>query len=101
MVIDRKSAKDGDLHVGDRTALVTDCMRALDLPPGEHELVVRAWDSSAATQPEDEAALRDPVRRTFTLRQFARLAAAMRAVSSSVVPLAFTPRAFARACSAR
>ena len=29
----------------------------LDLPPGEHELVVRAWDSSAATQPEDEAPL--------------------------------------------
>ena len=33
---------------------------ALDLAPGEHELVVRAWDSSAATQPEDEAALWNP-----------------------------------------
>jgi sulfite oxidase len=32
----------------------------LDLPPGEHEIVVRAWDSSAATQPEDEAALWNP-----------------------------------------
>ena len=32
----------------------------LDLAPGEHELVVRAWDSSAATQPEDEAALWNP-----------------------------------------
>lgn len=32
----------------------------LDLVPGEHELVVRAWDSSAATQPEDEAALWNP-----------------------------------------
>jgi sulfite oxidase len=32
----------------------------LDLPPGEHELVVRAWDSSAATQPEDEASLWNP-----------------------------------------
>ena len=26
-----------------------------ELAPGEHELVVRAWDSSAATQPEVEA----------------------------------------------
>lgn len=32
----------------------------LDLPPGEHELVVRAWDSSAATQPEDEAGIWNP-----------------------------------------
>ena len=32
----------------------------LDLAPGEHELVARAWDSSAATQPEDEAALWNP-----------------------------------------
>ena len=32
----------------------------LDLAPGEHELLVRAWDSSAATQPEDEAALWNP-----------------------------------------
>src|SRR4051794_1225944 len=30
------------------------------LPPGEHEIVVRAWDSSAATQPEAEAALWNP-----------------------------------------
>jgi sulfite oxidase len=30
------------------------------LPPGEHEILVRAWDSSAATQPEDEAALWNP-----------------------------------------
>jgi sulfite oxidase len=29
----------------------------LDLAPGDHEILVRAWDSSAATQPEDEAAL--------------------------------------------
>ena len=28
--------------------------------PGEHEILVRAWDSSAATQPEDEAALWNP-----------------------------------------
>ena len=32
----------------------------LDLTPGEHEIQVRAWDSSAATQPEDEAALWNP-----------------------------------------
>lgn len=32
----------------------------LDLAPGQHELLVRAWDSSAATQPEDEEALWNP-----------------------------------------
>ncbi len=32
----------------------------VDLVPGEHEIVARAWDSSAATQPEDEAALWNP-----------------------------------------
>jgi len=32
----------------------------LDLPPGDHEVLVRAWDSSAATQPEDEATLWNP-----------------------------------------
>jgi sulfite oxidase len=32
----------------------------VNLTPGEHEIVVRAWDSSAATQPEDEAALWNP-----------------------------------------
>lgn len=30
------------------------------LSPGPHELLVRAWDSSAATQPEDDAALWNP-----------------------------------------
>jgi sulfite oxidase len=30
------------------------------LEPGEHEILVRAWDSSAATQPELEAALWNP-----------------------------------------
>ena|SRR5947209_18839 len=34
--------------------------QTLQLPPGEHEIMVRAWDSSAATQPEDEAALWNP-----------------------------------------
>lgn len=32
----------------------------LELAPGEHERLVRAWDSSAATQPEDETALWNP-----------------------------------------
>jgi sulfite oxidase len=32
----------------------------VELAPGEHEIVVRAWDSSAATQPEDEAGLWNP-----------------------------------------
>ena len=32
----------------------------LDLAPGEQEILVRAWDSSAATQPEDEAAPWNP-----------------------------------------
>ena len=32
----------------------------VDLAPGEHDIVVRAWDSSAATQPEEEAALWNP-----------------------------------------
>jgi sulfite oxidase len=32
----------------------------VDLAPGEHEIHVRAWDSSAATQPEDEAGLWNP-----------------------------------------
>jgi sulfite oxidase len=32
----------------------------VELSPGDHEILVRAWDSSAATQPEDEAALWNP-----------------------------------------
>ena len=32
----------------------------VELAPGEHEIVVRAWDSSAATQPEQEAPLWNP-----------------------------------------
>jgi sulfite oxidase len=31
-----------------------------NLAPGEHEILVRAWDSSAATQPDDEAGLWNP-----------------------------------------
>ncbi|HTT29132.1 MAG TPA: sulfite oxidase [Solirubrobacteraceae bacterium] len=33
---------------------------SVDLKPGIHELLVRAWDSSAATQPNDDAALWNP-----------------------------------------
>ena len=33
---------------------------SLTLAPGEHEILVRAWDSSAATQPDDEAGLWNP-----------------------------------------
>ena len=33
---------------------------AVDLAPGEHEIAVRAWDSSAATQPRDPALLWNP-----------------------------------------
>jgi sulfite oxidase len=32
----------------------------LDLDPGEHEIVVRAWDSAAGTQPEDPAGSWNP-----------------------------------------
>jgi sulfite oxidase len=32
----------------------------LNLAPGDHEILVRAWDSSAATQPDDEAGLWNP-----------------------------------------
>jgi sulfite oxidase len=32
----------------------------VDLPAGDHEIVVRAWDSSAATQPEDERGMWNP-----------------------------------------
>jgi sulfite oxidase len=32
----------------------------VDLEAGEHQLLVRAWDSSAATQPEDDATLWNP-----------------------------------------
>jgi sulfite oxidase len=32
----------------------------VNLSPGDHEILVRAWDSSAATQPEDNATLWNP-----------------------------------------
>ena len=32
----------------------------VDLAPGAHEITVRAWDSSAATQPDDEAGMWNP-----------------------------------------
>jgi sulfite oxidase len=48
----------------------------VDLPAGEHEIVVRAWDSSAATQPEDEAALWNPKGYVNNARPRIRLRAA-------------------------
>jgi sulfite oxidase len=48
----------------------------VDLAPGEHELLVRAWDSSAATQPEDEAALWNPKGYVNNARPRVRLRAA-------------------------
>jgi sulfite oxidase len=48
----------------------------VDLAPGEHELLVRAWDSSAATQPEDEAALWNPKGYVNNARPRIRLRAA-------------------------
>jgi sulfite oxidase len=33
---------------------------SVELAPGEHEILARAWDSSAATQPEHEAGLWNP-----------------------------------------
>jgi sulfite oxidase len=32
----------------------------IDLPAGGHDIAVRAWDTSAATQPEDAASLWNP-----------------------------------------
>jgi sulfite oxidase len=50
----------------------------VDLAPGEHEIVVRAWDSSAATQPEDEAALWNPKGYVNNARPRIRVRAAAR-----------------------
>jgi sulfite oxidase len=44
--------------------------------PGEHEILVRAWDSSAATQPEDEAALWNPLGYVNNARPRVRIRAA-------------------------
>jgi sulfite oxidase len=48
------------------------------LAPGEHEIVVRAWDSSAATQPEDEAALWNPKGYVNNARPRVRVHAALK-----------------------
>jgi len=50
----------------------------VDLAPGEHEILVRAWDSSAATQPEDEAALWNPKGYVNNARPRVRVRAAAR-----------------------
>jgi sulfite oxidase len=48
----------------------------LDLTPGDHEVLVRAWDTSAATQPEDEGALWNPGGYANNARPRVRLQAA-------------------------
>jgi sulfite oxidase len=50
----------------------------VELAPGEHEILVRAWDSSAATQPEDEAALWNPKGYVNNARPRVRVRAASR-----------------------
>jgi sulfite oxidase len=50
----------------------------VDLPAGDHEVLVRAWDSSAATQPEDEAALWNPKGYVNNARPRVRIRAAAR-----------------------
>lgn len=50
----------------------------LDLAPGEHEVLVRAWDSSAATQPDDEAGLWNPKGYVNNARPHIRLHAVIR-----------------------
>jgi sulfite oxidase len=48
----------------------------VDLAPGEHVILVRAWDSSAATQPDDDAALWNPKGDVNNARPRARVRAA-------------------------
>jgi sulfite oxidase len=48
----------------------------VDLEVGEHEILVRAWDSSAATQPEDEASLWNPKGYVNNARPRVRICAA-------------------------
>jgi sulfite oxidase len=46
------------------------------LAPGEHEILVRAWDSSAATQPEENATLWNPKGYVNNARPHVRVRAA-------------------------
>ena len=48
----------GDGHVTQRSRASGGA--TVHLAPGEHEILVRAWDSSAATQPEEHATLWNP-----------------------------------------
>ena len=48
----------------------------VDLTPGEHEILVRAWDSSAATQPEENATLWNPKGYVNNARPHVRVRAA-------------------------
>ena len=48
----------------------------VDLTPGDHEIIVRAWDSSAATQPEGDATLWNPKGYVNNARPHVRVRAA-------------------------
>ena len=48
----------------------------VDLTPGEHEIIVRAWDSSAATQPEEDSTLWNPKGYVNNARPHVRVRAA-------------------------
>ena len=63
----------------------------LDLAPGEHEVLVRAWDSSAATQPEDEAALWNPKGYVNNARPRIRVTASLNARDGRPRPRARAP----------
>jgi sulfite oxidase len=55
----------------------------VELGPGEHEIVARAWDSSAATQPEDEAGLWNPKGYVNNARPRVRVRAASAVAAAS------------------
>ena len=48
----------------------------VELAPGDHEILVRAWDSSAATQPEEDATLWNPKGYVNNARPHVRVRAA-------------------------
>jgi sulfite oxidase len=55
----------------------------VELAPGEHEILARAWDSSAATQPEDEAGLWNPKGYVNNARPRVRVRAASAVAAAS------------------
>ncbi|MBV9193872.1 MAG: molybdopterin-dependent oxidoreductase, partial [Solirubrobacterales bacterium] len=57
-----------------------------DLAPGEHEILVRAWDSSAATQPDDHATLWNPKGYVNNARPRVRVRAAPNSIGERAGP---------------